>query len=50
MRLFKCNAQMTLTLVELDRSSWKVLPPKRLTVALTLAAILIGALVWGVLG
>lgn len=49
MRLFKCETKgMTLELVDLPRSNWRVLPPKKLTVALTLAGIVITAVLWTV--
>lgn len=49
MKLFKCNAQMALKVVELPRRNWRVLPPKKWQIALTMAGIVIAAVVWAVL-
>lgn len=48
MKLFKHSSQMTLTIVEVPRQSWRVLPPRKLEVALTLAGIVIAAIIWAV--
>lgn len=48
MKLFKCNTQtMRLEVVELPRQNWKVVPPAKLTVIITLGVIVVTALVWG---
>jgi hypothetical protein len=50
MRLLKCSQpSLTLEVVELPRQSWRVLPPRRWQIALTLAVIVVTAVVWGVL-
>lgn len=50
MRLFKCDTQrMTFSIVDLPRRSWKVLPPKRWQIALTLAGVIVISILWGVL-
>lgn len=47
MKLFKCDTKrMTLTIVDLPRQNYRVLPPKPWQVALTLAVIVVGALAW----
>lgn len=48
MRLLKCSASMTLTIVELPRQAGRVLPPKPWQVALTLAGIVVTAILWSV--
>lgn len=50
MRLFKCEAQtVTMQVIDLPRSHWRLLPPRRLQVVATLAGIAVTALLWGVL-
>lgn len=50
MKLFKCDtAKMTLTIVDIPRQNWRVMPPSKLAVTLTLAGIVITAIVWGML-
>jgi hypothetical protein len=52
MKLFKCDArrqQMTLTIVDLPRPAWRVLPPGRWQVVLTVAVIVVTALAWALL-
>lgn len=47
MRLFKCNTQtINLMVIDAPRHSWKVLPPKKWQVALTVASIILTAIVW----
>ncbi len=49
MKLFKCDTKgMTFELVDLPRHNWRVLPPKKMTVALTLAGIVITAVLWAI--
>ncbi|MBE7474893.1 MAG: hypothetical protein HS114_37645 [Anaerolineales bacterium] len=49
MRVLSCSAKMTLTLVDLPRSHYRLLPPRRWQVALTLAGIVSHALTEAVL-
>lgn len=59
MKLFNCNTQripqgdcqrlVTFTLVDLPRHSWHVIPPRRWQIALTLAGIVVTAIVWAVI-
>lgn len=39
---------VTLEIVDLPRSGWRYLPPRRWEVALTLAGIVLAAVAWGV--
>jgi hypothetical protein len=50
MKRFKSLAhQPTLTIVDLPRQSWRLLPPRRWQVVVTLAGIIITAVMWAVL-
>lgn len=50
MKLLKCNqAALTLEVIDLPRAHWHIVPPGRVTVALTLAAIIVTAVVWGLM-
>lgn len=50
MKFFRSDVQsMTFDLVELDRSHWRVMPPKRLAVIATIAIIIVSAVLWGLL-
>lgn len=49
MKLFKCDTTVTLTIVDLPRSAYQVLPPRRWQVIATLAVIVVTAVLWGVL-
>lgn len=47
MKLLKCTqATLTLEVVDLPRHSWKVLPPSKWQVVLTVVVIVVTALVW----
>lgn len=47
MRLFNCSAQtINMTIVDLPRPAWKVLPPRKWQVALTVVGIVLTALVF----
>jgi hypothetical protein len=49
MKLFKCDTQhLTLEIVDLPRSNWRHLGPRKWQVVLTLAVIVITALAWAV--
>lgn len=50
MKLFKCDAaHMTFSIVDLPRRNWHVLPPRKWQIALTVATIIVGAILWGLL-
>lgn len=51
MRLLKCTSQQAFAVevVELDKSCWKVLPPRKWQIALTLALIVVTSVLWSVL-
>jgi hypothetical protein len=50
MKLFRCTTpHITFDLIDLPRQSWRILPPRRWQVVLTMAAIVVAAIVWGVL-
>lgn len=47
MRLLKCSqAALTLEVIELPRQGWKVLPPRKWQIALTIAVIVVTAVIW----
>lgn len=49
MKLFKCSHSFTVEVVDLPRHSWKVLPPAKWQVVLTVAGIVLAAVVWAIL-
>jgi hypothetical protein len=49
MKLFRSNAKtIKMNIVELPRQSWSYLPPKKWQIALTVAVIIVSAVVWAV--
>ena len=50
MKLFKCDTQhMTFSIVDIPRQSWRVLPPRKWQIALTLAGVVVISILWGLL-
>lgn len=50
MKLFRCDTQrMTFDLIDLPRRNWRVLPPGKWQIVLTVAGIVVTAILWGVL-
>lgn len=50
MKLFKCDVKpFTIEIIELPRHSWRHLGPRKWQVVLTVAVILVGAILWGLL-
>ena len=49
MKLFCTTPHITLTLVDLPRRSWRVLPPRRWQVVVTVVGIVVAAILWSVI-
>lgn len=49
MKLFNCSQAFTCEIIELPRSAYQVLPPRKWQIALTVAGIILAAVVWSLL-